>query len=156
MQIRSHNPIGLTINPVARTPEQQQPAKTEQPGDRVELSSGTDESLQLIPPPGMNTLEENRLPPEAQKTIEIINAGHTYSRRRNNIVFHNREGNLPQQEDGYYREWTIRERGQTGRKKKRFVIGSNNELFYTTNHYKSFTWVNHANDFTHLHQDRKS
>ncbi|MCA9781660.1 MAG: hypothetical protein KC800_33310 [Candidatus Eremiobacteraeota bacterium] len=153
MQIRSHNPIGFKSSLNSAIPASRRAEAAESPVDRVELSRDSEE-LNLIPPPGMTTLEENRLPPEAQQTIDIINSGNTYSRRRNNIVFHNREGALPEQEDGYYREWTVRERGQTGRKKKRFVIGSHNELFYTTNHYKSFTWVNHANDFSHLYQAR--
>jgi ribonuclease T1 len=89
----------------------------------------------------MDAIEESRLPESALHTLELISAGRRFSGRRNGIVFSNHEGLLPEQPEGYYTEWTVRERGQTGRKKDRVVAGQAGELFFTTNHYKSFRWV---------------
>ena len=89
----------------------------------------------------MDSIEESKLPETVAYTIDLIESGHRYHRRRNGITFHNKEALLPKQPDGYYTEWTVRERGQTGRKKSRIVAGQLGELYLTMNHYKSFRWV---------------
>ena len=98
-------------------------------------------SAALSPPEGMEAVEESRLGESVAYTIDLIGSGHRFHRRRNGIEFENREGLLPDRPEGYYTEWTVRERGQTGRKKSRIVSGQAGELYLTTNHYKSFRWV---------------
>ncbi len=89
----------------------------------------------------MEAVAENRLPEGAKHTLDLINSGRRYPGFRNNIVFHNKEKQLPARPDGYYKEWTVRTKGKTGRGKSRLVSGQNGELFFTMNHYKSFRWV---------------
>lgn len=117
------------------------PAAPTEPKDEVSLSEAA-----LQAPEGMEVVEERRLPESVGYTIDLIESGHRFHRRRNGITFENREGLLPKQPEGYYKEWTVRERGQTGRKKARIVAGQAGELFFTTNHYKSFRWVVPAPD----------
>jgi ribonuclease T1 len=111
-------------------------ATAAEPRDQVVLSAAA-----LAPPEGMEIVEERKLPETVAYTIDLIESGHRFHRRRNGITFHNREKLLPNQPEGYYTEWTVRERGQTGRKKSRIVAGQQGELYLTTNHYKSFRWV---------------
>lgn len=117
------------------------PQDTVQLGQKLEPPQVGRLSAQFLGPAGMDVIEESRLPESAHHTLELISAGRRFSGRRNGIVFSNHEGLLPKKPEGYYTEWTVRERGQTGRKKDRIVAGQAGELFFTTNHYKSFRWV---------------
>src|SRR5947209_12448896 len=47
------------------------------------------------------------LPPEARQTLHLIEAGGPYPYRQDGAVFSNREGLLPRQPSGYYREYTV-------------------------------------------------
>ena len=54
--------------------------------------------------------------------------------------FQNREGRLPAQPTGYYREYTVRTPGSPDRGARRIVSGGNPpvEFYYTDDHYRSF------------------
>lgn len=54
----------------------------------------------------------------------------------------NKEGLLPTQEEGYYKEYTVDTPGLSGRGEKRIVTGKNGETYYTEDHYQSFQEVN--------------
>jgi ribonuclease T1 len=110
---------------------------TSEPRDEVVLSL----AAAVAPPDGMDSIEESKLPETVAYTIDLIESGHRFHRRRNGITFRNKEALLPKRPEGYYTEWTVRERGQTGRKKSRIVAGQLGELYLTMNHYKSFRWV---------------
>jgi filamentous hemagglutinin len=53
-------------------------------------------------------------------------------------VFMNREGLLPEQPVGYYREYVHPTAGIDGPGRQRLVIGGGGETYYTPDHYKSF------------------
>jgi ribonuclease T1 len=53
-------------------------------------------------------------------------------------VFQNREGLLPEQQLGYYREYTVETPGSPDRGARRLVIGEGGETYYTDDHYASF------------------
>ncbi len=53
-------------------------------------------------------------------------------------VFQNREGLLPDQALGYYREYTVETPGSPDRGARRLVIGEGGEAYYTDDHYASF------------------
>ncbi len=78
------------------------------------------------------------LPAEAQATIELIRKGGPYPYAKDHSIFGNREGLLPKQRRGYYREYTVRTPGIRTRGARRIVRGSAGELFYTDDHYNSF------------------
>jgi ribonuclease T1 len=53
-------------------------------------------------------------------------------------TFQNREGMLPQQPQGHYREYTVETPGSDDRGARRLVIGESGETYYTRDHYDSF------------------
>ena len=83
------------------------------------------------------------LPSEAQRVVEQILAEAPFTHPRDGSVFHNRERLLPQQASGYYREYTVPTPGVRNRGARRLVTGGKppTELFYTDDHYRSFTRV---------------
>ncbi len=87
------------------------------------------------------TSAEQSLPAQARDTIELIEAGGPYPYRRDGAVFENREGRLPDQERGYWREYTVPTPGSDDRGARRVVTGEDGELYYTDDHYASFLLV---------------
>jgi guanyl-specific ribonuclease Sa len=84
------------------------------------------------------------LPPEAHEVIEDIEAGGPYEYPRNDgVTFGNREGLLPDEDPGYYREFTVETPGANNRGARRIVTGGPDERdpehwYYTDDHYESF------------------
>ncbi|MGQ0545592.1 MAG: ribonuclease domain-containing protein [Betaproteobacteria bacterium] len=78
------------------------------------------------------------LPPEAQQTLERIEAGGPFPYQQDGRVFHNRERLLPQRPRGYYREYTVPTPGARDRGARRIVAGKSGEYYYTEDHYRSF------------------
>jgi ribonuclease T1 len=78
------------------------------------------------------------LPPEAIATLELIRKGGPFPYAKDGSVFGNREGLLPKQKRGYYREYTVHTPKVRTRGARRIVRGASGELFYTDDHYNSF------------------
>ena len=90
---------------------------------------------------GLPTVDVDRLPREAQETYSLILDGGPYPYRQDDQVFGNREGLLPQQDYGWYREYTVPTPGSSDRGARRFVVGEDGVFFYTDDHYDSFREV---------------
>ncbi len=90
---------------------------------------------------GLPTVDIDRLPREAQETYVLILDGGPYPYRQDDQVFGNREGLLPQQDYGWYREYTVPTPGSSDRGARRFVVGEDDVFFYTDDHYDSFREV---------------
>lgn len=84
---------------------------------------------------GLPTIDVDRLPREAQETYILILDGGPYPYRQDDQVFGNREGLLPQQDYGWYREYTVPTPGSSDRGARRFVVGEDGVFFYTDDHY---------------------
>jgi guanyl-specific ribonuclease Sa len=80
------------------------------------------------------------LPPEARQTLRLIAQGGPFPHRQDGSVFGNREGHLPRQPQGYYREYTVDTPGLGHRGARRIVTGGRppHEYYYTDDHYESF------------------
>ncbi len=80
------------------------------------------------------------LPAEARQTLRLIAAGGPFPYDRDGALFQNREGRLPAQSPGYYREYTVWTPGSPDRGARRIVSGGNPpiEFYYTDDHYRSF------------------
>lgn len=80
------------------------------------------------------------LPPEAHQTLRLIAQGGPFPNRQDGGVFGNREGRLPRQSRGYYREYTVDTPGLNHRGARRIVTGGQppREYYYTDDHYESF------------------
>ena len=79
-----------------------------------------------------------QLPKEAVATLELVRKGGPYPYATDGSVFGNREGRLPKQKHGYYREYTVRTPKVRTRGARRIVKGAAGEFFYTDDHYNSF------------------
>lgn len=67
-----------------------------------------------------------------------IAAGQRDPHRNDGGVFRNRERRLPDRPQGYYREYVVRTPGIAHAGPQRLVIGSDGEIYYTHDHYRSF------------------
>ena len=80
------------------------------------------------------------LPAEARPVLQRIASGGPHPYRQDGSVFQNREGHLPQQARGYYREYTVDTPGLNHRGARRIVTGGRPPAvyYYTDDHYDSF------------------
>lgn len=80
------------------------------------------------------------LPPEAGRTVALIRRGGPFPHAQDGGVFQNREGRLPRQPRGWYREYTVRTPGERTRGARRIVTGGDPPVawYYTGDHYRSF------------------
>ncbi len=80
------------------------------------------------------------LPAEAIDTLKSIERRGPYPYRQDDGTFANREGRLPKQARGYYREYTVETPGSPDRGARRIITGGQppTEYFYTEDHYGSF------------------
>lgn len=81
------------------------------------------------------------LPPEAAETVARIDAGGPFPYRQDDAVFENREGLLPKRPAGHYREYTVPTPGSPDRGARRIVTGQDGEMYWTSDHYDSFAWI---------------
>ena len=70
-----------------------------------------------------------------------IERGERDPHRNDGGIFHNREGRLPDRPVGHYREYVIRTPGINHAGPQRLVIGRDGEIWYTSDHYRSFRRV---------------
>lgn len=61
--------------------------------------------------------------------------------RQDGTIFQNREGRLPPEPQDYYREYTVETPGASDRGARRIIRGRNGELYYTADHYRTFTRI---------------
>lgn len=89
---------------------------------------------------GEGTLEVTsaQLPPEARRTLALIKQGGPFAYGKDGTTFGNREGLLPSQPRGYYREYTVPTPGIDHRGARRIVAGRGGDYWYTGDHYRSF------------------
>lgn len=89
---------------------------------------------------GVGQLPGAGLPPEAFDTIDLIQRGGPFPYRQDGKTFGNREGLLPDEARGYYREYTVPTPGSPDRGARRIVTGGSppSAWYYTDDHYRSF------------------
>ena len=92
-------------------------------------------------PDSMPVVSAGQLPPEAGHTLELIDAGGPYPYDQDDSVFGNFEGLLPDEPRGYYREYTVETPGSDDRGARRIIAGENGELYWTADHYQSFSRI---------------
>jgi ribonuclease T1 len=92
---------------------------------------------------GLPVVRLAALPPEAGRTVELIDAGGPFPEPdHDGGTFGNREELLPDQPMGYYREYTVPTPGVDHRGARRIVAGDDGEeLYWTDDHYSSFALI---------------
>lgn len=78
------------------------------------------------------------LPKEGRDTLALIKKGGPFPYAKDGTVFGNREGRLPKQKRGYYKEYTVRTPGERTRGARRIVAGGKGDYWYTDDHYATF------------------
>jgi ribonuclease T1 len=81
------------------------------------------------------------LPPEAARTLALIERGGPFPNRQDGATFQNREGLLPRKRADYYKEYTVETPGSDDRAARRIVVGAGGERYWTADHYDSFSWI---------------
>jgi guanyl-specific ribonuclease Sa len=88
------------------------------------------------------TVALSTLPPQAAETVRLIERGGPFPYPHNDgVVFHNNEGHLPAEPDGYYHEYTVPTPGSPTRGPRRLIEGKDGTFYYTGDHYQSFVIV---------------
>ncbi|GAA2720724.1 MULTISPECIES: ribonuclease domain-containing protein [Streptomyces] len=90
---------------------------------------------------GMKTVSRSELPPEARRTLELIEKGGPFPYDKDGTVFGNHENRLPKQARGYYHEYTVPTPGSRTRGARRIITGEHTERYYTSDHYQTFEAV---------------
>ena len=94
------------------------------------------------PESGLSYIDLDQLPPEARQTIKLIDAGGQFPFDEDGSVFSNREGILPDEPHGFYREYTVLTPGESDRGARRIIGGDHDRiLYYTDDHYQSFARI---------------
>ncbi len=97
-------------------------------------------TLTRDPVSGLPVVRLSELPVEAAEVVADIDAGGPYEFERDGITFGNYEGILPEEERGYYREYTVPTPGLDHRGARRIVTGGDT-LYWTADHYESFSVI---------------
>jgi RHS repeat-associated protein len=79
---------------------------------------------------------------DLKPTLDRISSGKSFPHKNDGSVFSNKEGLLPQQSVGYYREYVHATPGVNGAGPQRIVTGKGGEVFYTPDHYGTFIRLN--------------
>ena len=116
-------------------------AQTTTPSPQPTRTATEEPEATHTPQSGLPTIAEADLPPEAWDTMQLIYDGGPYPYRQDDGTFMNREGILPDQRRGYYREYTVETPGWHDRGARRIVSGRDGDLYYTDDHYSSFRQI---------------
>jgi ribonuclease T1 len=92
-------------------------------------------------PTDLPTVSLTALPAQAAATVVLIDRGGPFPYDRDAAVFENREELLPDQASGYYHEYTVPTPGTAGRGARRIIEGSGGELYWTDDHYQTFSRI---------------
>lgn len=111
------------------------------PGPSGSASSATPISGTTDPDSGLPVVRLVDLPPEAAQVVDLIDAGGPFAEDEDGGTFENREDLLIDQPRGFYREYTVPTPGSTGRGARRIVAGEDGALYWTGDHYRSFSRI---------------
>ena len=105
-------------------------------GDPEPAGTGSDATS------GLPVVRLSDLPPEAERTVELIDAGGPFPEpEHDGGTFGNREELLTDRPMCYYREYTVPTPGLDHRGARRIVAGGDDELYWTADHYSSFARI---------------
>ena len=98
---------------------------------------------------GLPVCQLSSLPAEAATTVDLIHRGGPFPYSRDGIVFGNFERRLPNQQRGYYHEYTVPTPGAKTRGTRRVITGGEPptnppEFYYTGDHYETFCQIGGA------------
>ena len=98
-------------------------------------------TAQKAPLPAISEIPIAQLPREARQTMALIRKGGPFPYAKDGAIFGNREGILPKEKRGYYREYTVKTPGERTRGARRIIWGAGGEFYYTDDHYSHFSRI---------------
>jgi guanyl-specific ribonuclease Sa len=109
------------------------------------VADATPPALGPPAPSSSASLAAAGVPPQSvsrvEQALQDIASG-TQRYPRDGITFHNREGRLPPQPQGYYKEYTVPPPpGVRNRGAERLVTGNAGDVYYTPDHYGTFVRI---------------
>jgi ribonuclease T1 len=126
----------------AQVPSRSVTATSGGEGTQRHTSAGGATDNATDPGSGLPWVAESALPAEARDTLALIEAGGPFPYPRNDTqTFFNREGLLPRERRGYYKEFTVETPGSDDRGPRRIVTGAGGEKYWTEDHYDSFSRI---------------
>lgn len=98
---------------------------------------------------GVEACDPDELTPEAREVVDMIDDGGSFEHPdKDGSTFGNREGLLPDEDHGYYAEYTVPTPGESDRGARRIVTGGDTtprsgdtdpeHWYWTDDHYESF------------------
>lgn len=127
---------GMTAEPGAAARGRKTPAPTATATKKPRATATVPQTRDGLP-----TITPEELPPEALETLALIARGGPFPFSKDGTTFQNREQILPRKRGGYYREYTVITPGEDDRGARRIVAGVEGELYYTDDHYESFSRI---------------
>lgn len=118
------------------TTASEEPAPTQT--ERAPTESGQED--EAPPPSGGGEISQQEAQ-EIGRVLALVDAGGPFPHEQDGTTFSNREGLLPEQPEGHYKEYTCETPGSDDRGARRLVIGEGGETYYTADHYSSFTRI---------------
>lgn len=107
-------------------------------GESVAPASSSVVSTSVDPNSGLPWIGVDELPPEAADVLALIDSGGPFPYDQDGAVFRNLERILPDEDYGYYHEYTVDTPGSPDRGARRIVTGSDGQAYWTDDHYQSF------------------
>jgi ribonuclease T1 len=108
-------------------------------GPRTEAAPTATAAPDVDPESGLPWVDVADLPPEARRTLDLIDAGGPFPYPgKDGSTFANLEGLLPKHPRGYYAEYTVPTPGSRDRGARRIITGDGGEYFWTADHYQHF------------------
>ncbi|SDS11035.1 ribonuclease domain-containing protein [Microlunatus soli] len=105
-------------------------------------ATATDSDSEVDSASGLPYISQDQLPAEARDTLQLIDDGGPFPYDKDGATFGNREGILPDEANGFYREYTVPTPGEDDRGARRIVTGDQDTIFYyTDDHYDSFSRI---------------
>lgn len=118
-----------------------QHAGTPEPTSTSTAPHTTTSAGSIDPASGLPIIAASDLPPKAREVLAAIKDGGPFEYDEDGDVFGNYEGILPGKKRGYYHEYTVRLPGDKTRGAHRLVTGDKGEIYWTADHYESFSRV---------------
>lgn len=107
---------------------------------RVEAPAGSAVTrVEALPPIEASWIADPDERAAVTRIAALIDRGGPFAFAKDGAVFENRERRLPRRPPGYWREYTVPTPGEDDRGARRLVAGDRHELYYTRDHYQSFT-----------------
>jgi len=111
-------------------------------GRPVRASASADARCGAVAPARSGWIQAADLPAEARDVLAEIDHGGPFEYPgKDGSVFGNYECLLPHESSGYYHEYTVDTPGSSTRGARRIITGRDGELFWTADHYQTFSRI---------------